>query len=315
MPTRVLLLVCSSLLAAPAFSENLLDLYVDLRTGSFTSAAQAAADERYLAVTWHIAERPSDDAQTRWLYLEAWMPEAEAPYLQRLTRHELSADGTIVAQPYRLSDPAAWIGAWEAPQRLADLDIGELEPVAGCELEIVRTGPRRFEGQTRGARCGNEHRGASYALSQFQLDDNGAVNWDRGFAEDGTLVWGPASGGYQFRRLGDEQQRCDTPVRMVVFGTIDDRAAFGAYARALMASGLYPRTGGYWMAVSPALEVFEGDPPPGRGVVISHFPCLEAARKFWYDEQYQNEIIPLRRDVSDFEVLVLPAVPIPEYAR
>lgn len=314
MLIRALLVIFLGLPAVPSVADDLLQTYVDLRTGSFTSAAQAAADERYAAVTWHIAERPDQQSGARWLYLEAWMPDGDAPYLQRLTRHQLRDDGTIVAQPFRLPDPEAWVGAWETPERLARIDLDGLEAIEGCELEIARTGPRRFEGGTRGARCRNQHRGASYALSQFELDEDGAVNWDRGFAEDGSLVWGPAAGGYRFRRLGDESERCDEPVRMVVFGTIDDRAAFGAYAQALMASGLYPRTGGYWLAVSPALEVFEGDPPPGRGVVISHFPCLEAARDFWYDEEYQDAIMPLRQDISDFEVLVLPAVPKPEYA-
>jgi len=302
-------------LASALAAEDALDRYVDLRTGSFSSAAQARQDDRYAEVIWHIAERPSSSADERWLYLEAWMAGAETPYLQRMSRHHLEPDGTIVAQPFRIGDGEALIGAWEAPDRLAEFDLNGLEAIEGCALEISRTGPDRFEGQTRGARCRNGHRGASYAVSRFVLEADGAMNWDRGFAADGSLVWGPAAGGYRFVRLDADAPVCDDPVRMLVFGTIEDRAAFGAYAQALMESGLYPRTGGYWMAVSPALEVFEGDPPAGRGVVISHFPCLAAAREFWYDPQYQEEIIPLRSEISEFEVLVLPAVPVPEYAR
>jgi len=285
--------------------------YLELRVGTFSSEAQARSDQGFMAVTWHIAERPDDGSGLHWLYLEAWMPEAEGPYLQRLTRHHLESDGTIIAQPFRLADPGAMVGAWEEPERLSAIDLDALIEVQGCELEIVRTGSDRFEGQTRGARCANTHRGAAYAVSQSVLTATGATNWDRGFSADGTQVWGPSSGAYRFRRVAEGIEHCDTPVRMLVFGTIHDRQAFGAYGRALMESGLYPRTGGYWTAISPALEVFEGEPPPGRGVVISHFPCIEAARAFWFDEQYQNEIIPLRRDVSEFEVLVLPTVPRP----
>ena len=51
----------------------------------------------------------------------------------------------------------------------------------------------------------------------------------------------------------------------------------------------------------------------GRGVVVSRFPCLEAARQFWFSEQYQSEIMPLREGIAEFEVLVLPALPIPDY--
>lgn len=315
MRRLALFLLIGLFLCKPATAEvDSLKRYLELRVGTFSSEAQARADQRFMSVIWHIAERPDDGSGKHWLYLEAWMPEAEGPYLQRLTRHHLEPDGTIIAQPFRLADPQALIGAWQEPERLSAIDLDALIEVEGCELEIVRTGPDRFEGQTRGARCINSHRGASYAVSQSVLTATGATNWDRGFSADGSLVWGPSSGPYRFRRVEEGIEHCDTPVRMLVFGTIHDRQAFGAYGRALMESGLYPRTGGYWTAVSPILEVFEGEPPAGRGVVISHFPCIEAAREFWFDEQYQNDIIPLRRDVSEFEVLVLPTVPVPDYA-
>ena len=301
-------------MARVAANEDALALYLELRVGTFSSEAHARADQRYSAVSWHIAERPYQGDGARWLYLEAWMPDAAAPYLQRLIAHHLEADGTIIAQPYRIPEAEALVGAWQDTARLAALDLDRLEPVAGCELEIVRTGPERFEGQTRGARCLNTHRGAHYAVSQSLVTSSGAVNWDRGFAADGSQVWGPSAGGYRFRRVQEGLAHCDTPVRLLVFGRIHDRQAFAAYGQALMASGLYARTGGYWTAVSPMLQVFEGDPPPGRAAVISHFPCLEAAREFWFDPQYQQEIIPLRQGISDFEVLVLPTVPIPDSA-
>ena len=139
------------------------------------------------------------------------------------------------------------------------------------------------------------------------------VNWDRGFSADGELKWGPAAGGYRFARQTDEP-RCDKPVRMLVFGEIFDREKFGAYVAAITRSGLYPKLGGYYEAITPALDVFEGEPPPGRGVVISRFPCLEAAQTFWQSPEYA-EIIPLREGVAEFEVLVLPGLPIPDYAQ
>lgn len=315
MRTPSLLFLAGMWLSSLAMAnEEHLTRYIDLRVGTFSSEAQAQADQRFMAVTWHIAERPYDGSGARWVYLEAWMPAADAPYMQRLTRHHAERDGTIIGQPFRLAHPELMIGAWQEPDRLLEIDLDQLDKIEGCELEIVRTGPDRFEGQTRGARCLNNHRGAAYAVSQSVVTATSASNWDRGFGADGSLVWGPSSGPYRFRKMDAGIEHCDTAVRMLVFGTITDRQAFGAYGRALMESGLYSRTGGYWTAVSPILEVFEGEPPPGRGVVISHFPCIEAAREFWFDEQYQRDIIPLRRDVSEFEVLVLPTVPVPEHA-
>ena len=100
---------------------------------------------------------------------------------------------------------------------------------------------------------------------------------------------------------------------MLVYGDISDRSKFGAYGRALAESGLYPESGGYYEAISPALEVFEGDPPESRGVIIVRFPCAEAAQRFWYSDAYQSEIRPLREGIANFEVLLLRAPPIPDY--
>lgn len=296
-------------------ASDTLDTYVELRTGSFSSAAQAARDSRYGVATWHIAERPGNEANVRWLYVENWLDNAQAPYRQRMIRLHLAEDGSIVARGHQLRDPERYVGAWSDTARLSDIDTGALEAMPGCDVTIVRTGPQRFEGQTTGAKCDNAYRGARYAVSQSVLTDHYMTNWDRGFDANGNQVWGPTSGGYRFGRIGDERSGCDAPVMMLVFGTVSDRAAFGAYSQALLESGLYPDNGGYPVARSPTLEVFEGEPPRGRGVVISQFPCLEAAQSFWYDERYQKEIIPLRQGISEFEVLVLPVVPAPDYAR
>ncbi len=308
-------LLIAVLFTHPLHASETLETYVELRTGSFSSAAQAASDSRYGVATWHIAERPGDDGDVRWLYVENWLGDAQAPYRQRMIRLHVARDGSIVARGHQLPNPERYVGAWSDTTRLSDIDVDSLEAMAGCDVTIVRTGPQRFEGQTSGAQCGNAYRGARYAVSQSVLTADFMTNWDRGFDADGTQVWGPTAGGYRFLRIGDQRPRCDAPVMMLVFGTISDRAAFGAYSQALLESGLYPDNGGYPVARSPTLEVFEGEPPRGRGVVISQFPCLQAAQSFWYAERYQQEIIPLRQGISEFEVLVLPVVPAPDYAR
>jgi CpeT protein len=294
----------------PAARADVLDDYVRLQVGSFTSEAQARQDARYDAVTWHIAEIwPDDDPAERWLYTESWMPEAPAPYMQRISRLQLAADGSISARRYMLPEAPRFVGAWREPGKFGGLKASQLTDLPGCDGVITRAGAGRFEGTTVGARCRNSYKGASYALSQSVLTADEMMNWDRGFDANGALVWGPAAGGYRFRRVG-EAGACVQPVRMLVYGEIKDRKAFGAYARALAESGLYPRNGGFYEAMSPALEVFEGAPPPGRGVIIARFPCLEAAQRFWRSDEYA-EIRKLREGVAEFEVLVLPVPQLP----
>jgi uncharacterized protein (DUF1330 family) len=175
---------------------------------------------------------------------------------------------------------------------------------------MVRAGAGRFEGGTIGTQCRNAYKGSAYVISRTSLAPDGMTNWDRGISADGELRWGPAAGGYRFRRVGADAA-CVDPVRMLVYGEVRDRKAFGAYARALAASGLYPKNGGYYEAATPALEVFEGAPPEGRGVIIGRFPCLAAAQAFWRSPEY-GEIRKLREGIAEFEVLILPAAQLPK---
>ena len=306
-----ILSLCLLLLTQVARAD-VLDDYIALATGTFSTAAQAATDNRYDAVTWHIAEIwLHADAETRWLYSEGWMDAADQPYLQRVSRISANADGSLRAERFRIPDAARFTGAHADISRFDELTTDDLEVVAGCDAILVRAGADRFEGGTIGNRCQSTYKSASYALSHTTLQADGMTNWDRGFTAAGELAWGPAAGGYRFLRVTDDAI-CAKPVRMLVFGEIHDRQAFLAYVRAIAQSGLYEKNGGYYEGITPALDVFEGEPPPTRGVVISRFPCLEAARAFWQSDDYEA-IKPLRAGIAEFEVLVLPAPPLPEW--
>lgn len=306
MRLTLLLIVMAGQLAA----ADALDDYVDLATGTFSSASQAATDSRYDAVTWHIAEIwPGSDDAARWIYTESWIDGTPAPYMQRVSRVTLQNDGSLLAERFLLPEDADLAGAWEDIARFEQIDPAALQAIEGCDGILVRAGVSRFEGGTTGRRCGSTYKGATYAMSHSTITADGRVNWDRGFSDSGELVWGPAAGGYRFERVTGEES-CSKPVRMLVYGEITDRDKFLAYVRAIGESGLYEETGGYYEGITPPLAVFEGEPPPTRGVVISRFPCLQAAEDFWYSDKYEL-IRPLRQGISEFEVLVLPSPPIP----
>jgi uncharacterized protein (DUF1330 family) len=89
-----------------------------------------------------------------------------------------------------------------------------------------------------------------------------------------------------------------------------DLTELPGYDAIIMRAGI-GRFDGYYEALTPALEVFEGTPPGSRGVVIVHFPCLDAARRFWRSDEYAG-IRKLREGIADFEVLVLPVPQLPK---
>jgi len=187
--------------SAAAQAGDLLDDYVRLQAGEFTSEVQARQDARYQVAQWHIVEIwRAQDPKQRWLYTEAWLAGAKGPYLQRITRVAQDGDASLVASRYTIPDPARFVGAYQDPGAFAKLRVGDLAALPGCEVTIVRAGAGRFEGGTAGDHCRANYKGAAYAVSTLVLTADGMTNWDRGFDAAGNLVWGPEAGGYQFRR-------------------------------------------------------------------------------------------------------------------
>lgn len=310
---RKCLLLTLVLSAQAVDATPMLDEYVSLRIGSFSSQDQAALDSRYDVAIWHVREIWAGDEDHRWLYVESWLEGEDAPYMQRISSISDNNDGTLTSRRYVIGEAQAFRGAWEPKARVPSRREAGLKELAGCEALIVRAGAKRFESATLGNRCKNRYKGASYALSRGLVTADGMTNWDRGFDAAGNLVWGPAAGGYQFRELKADRS-CVKPVRMLVYGEVSDAEKMRSYREALLSSGLYPELNGYYEALTPALDVFEGEPPSSRRVVIVRFPCLEAAQTFWSSDKYQS-IRPLREGAAEFEVLVLPAPPLPDYVR
>jgi uncharacterized protein (DUF1330 family) len=107
-------------------------------------------------------------------------------------------------------------------------------------------------------------------------------------------------------------EACDKPVYMVVAGPTKDRARMQAYGKAIFDSGLYQKLGGYYINAPVPVAVFEGTPPPGMVTLIVRFPCLANAKAFWYSQDYQDRILPLRLNPSagDYTVTVYAEIPL-----
>ncbi len=104
---------------------------------------------------------------------------------------------------------------------------------------------------------------------------------------------------------------CASPVLMAVFGAVSEagfQAPAGAragYGQALREARLYERLGGYYLMSGRPAEVFEGDWTRRDMALVAEFPCLEAARAFYWGPEYQ-EILKLRAGAGQFTLAVWP---------
>ena len=169
-------------------------------TGSFSSAAQAAADPTYFDIRLEMARIWTDRRDGAWFYVEQAVAAArERPYRQRVYRVTHVGDDLFESRVFELPDPKAAIGAWKQDAPLADLKPEDLVVRDGASIYLRDRG-EHFEGSTLGRMCKSTFRGATYATSEVTVHPDRLVSWDRGYGDDGKQVWGAEKGGYIFVR-------------------------------------------------------------------------------------------------------------------
>lgn len=103
---------------------------------------------------------------------------------------------------------------------------------------------------------------------------------------------------------------CDTPVIMLVLGQIENQEPMRTYGAQLRELNTYPEQQGYYQFTRPT-EVFEGEWSDNQFVIGAKFPCAEAARGFWYSDDYQG-IRELRAGAGTLTISVHPIAEPPE---
>jgi CpeT protein len=170
--------------------------------GTFSSAAQAAADPAYLDIRIHVVPVWPQRSDAHWLYVE----QAEASHLDqpnriRVYRLVQLAPDLFECQIYRLQSEARFAGAWRRDTPLGSVTPDSLLCCAGCSIVLRRNPDGVFMGSTLGHDGEIDLRGAAYATSEVRIEANRFFICDRGFDADGRQAWGAEKGPYEFLRV------------------------------------------------------------------------------------------------------------------
>jgi hypothetical protein len=188
--------------AAPVADEQLQEL-VSWMSGSFSSAAQARADQDYLDIRMHLQPIWSERSDGRWLYVEqATVDQQDQPYRQRIYQITRIGENLFEVRVFSLPDPGLFVGAWEHETPLADLAPESLIERQGCSI-LIRRHQGAFVGSTIARLCPSKLGEAAYATSEVTISRARIESWDRGWKGDGTQVWGAVKQPYLFDRAAE----------------------------------------------------------------------------------------------------------------
>ncbi len=178
-----------------------------LSIGSFTTLDHAKRDDRYGVAEAEIVRIWPARKDGVWFYQEQALLGYDAadldpamkdrPYFARVIHSREVEPGVVKRTVHKLKSPDEARGAWRREAPLENLSAADLED-SECEITVQRVAENFWRSESE--RCPNAYKGASYALSFGVVTKNEYANWDRGFTDDGRHVWGPASGGYIFKR-------------------------------------------------------------------------------------------------------------------
>lgn len=196
-------LVCG--LPLSAIADTAEDFAADA-VGVWTNADQARQpDYDFILSEFTRLDMPDEDGV--WLLQQNWILGSQAtggnvsrlgqqPYFQIAIQLRDFADGSLNSSSYRLTGDGKQAALELSPGGRAAFERDWLGPLV-CMGRVQELARGYWEGS---ANCPNTYKGSVRVDSRSLRTPGTWVNWDRGFDASGKHVWGPASGGYIFKR-------------------------------------------------------------------------------------------------------------------
>lgn len=78
---------------------------------------------------------------------------------------------------------------------------------------------------------------------------------------------------------------------------------------AARSADLVHQHGGKYIIRGPAAEVVKGDQLKGKYIIVSEFESTEQLKAFLYDEEYVNEVAPLREGTGIYDFAICESPP------
>ncbi len=176
----------------PAFQE-----LVDRMNGSFSSRRQAESNPLYYEVEMDMVEILPDrsDEDEQWFYIEQRLAGG-APYRQRVY-HLVDEGNRFRNEIFNLPDEEKYVGL----QHLEEIAVDSLDQKVGCDVVLELDHQGHYVGGTQGTSCPRYRNGATYAVSEIEVREDGLTSKDQGFNDDGYLRWGVSGEGYIFDKV------------------------------------------------------------------------------------------------------------------
>jgi len=82
---------------------------------------------------------------------------------------------------------------------------------------------------------------------------------------------------------------------------------FREYAK--RSAEIIAKYGGKYIVRGPAADILKGELLAGKVVIITEWPSLDQFNTFYRDEEYQNEVVPLREGTGNYEFAIYESPP------